>query len=179
MLVVIGVGGTIYYLTQVQNKEPQPIDNSTQATLPTVKNNQPLLSPTPISSVNQEQQKKFQSTQYKFSLAYPINWSYKENEPSVPNLAEYTVTFSSPDGNTVLDVWVKSGSWSDVERDILKEKDATESTIAGYSVIVQPINRGSITFIKHPSITNKILVLTSSGENLNTTDQIQKTLRFE
>lgn len=184
VIILVLVGGGIYYLTyyltQVQNKEPKPIGNSTQVTSPTVKNNKPLLSPTFIPSASQEQQKKFQSAQYKFSLFYPSGWDYKENDPLVPNLAEYTITFSSPDQNTGLDVWIRSGNWADVERDVLKEKNAVKGTVAGQPAIVQSQgNYGKVTFVKHPTITGKVLVFTSIGENLDVASQIQQTLKFE
>lgn len=170
VLVIVGVGGAFYYLTQVQNKESKPVVTSTQVTS----------SPTSIPLVNQEQQKKFQSVQYKFSLAYPVNWNYKENDPFVPNLAEYTTTFSAPDGNSVLDVWIRSGNWADVERDILKEKNTTKTTLAEQPAIIQLLgNNGKVTFVKHPTITDRVLVFTSSGENLDVADQIQKTLKFD
>ncbi len=168
-IILVLVGGGVYYLTQFQNKESKPVGNSTQVT-----------SPTAIPSVNQEQQKKFQSVKYKFSLSYPNGWGYKENDPLVPNLAEYTVTFSSPDQNTGLDVWIRSGNWADVEQDVLKEKNAVKGTVAGQPAIIQSQgNNGKITFVKHPTITGKVLVFTSIGENLDIASQIQQTLRFE
>lgn len=110
---------------------------------------------------------------------YPTNWDYKENDPFVPNLAEYTVTFSSSDGNSVLDVWIRSGNWVDVEKDILKEGNTTNSTVAGQPAIIQAGERGSVIFVKHPSISNTVIVFSSIGENLTITDQIHKTLKFE
>ena len=180
LLIAIGFGGVFYYLTQIQNRNSGNNDNPKQTAESTVNNNESKQSPVPVASVNQNQQKKFQNSKYKFSLSYPDNWNYKENDPYVPNLAEYTVTFSSPDRNTGLDVWIKDGSWTDVERDILKDKNAIRGIIAGQPSIIQPQDtHGNITFVKHPFMVNKVIVFTNIGENLTITDQIQKTLKFE
>lgn len=179
LLLVIGASGAFYYLTQVKNKQPEIIDSQKQTTEPRVTNNQPTSFPVSTNSAIQGQQKKFQSSQYRFSLFYPADWSYKENDPYVPNLAEYTVTFSSPDQNTGLDVWIKDGNWEDVKKDVLKDKTATTGSLAGQPAIIQPQGRGSITFVKHPLLGTKVIVFASIGENLTIADQIQKTLKFE
>lgn len=171
VLAVIGISGVIYYLTQVQNKESKS---------PTIQNHQPETPSISVPSVSQEQQKNFQSAQYKFSLTYPANWDYKENDPFVPNLAEYTVTFVSPDQNTGLDVWIRSGNWTDVEKDLLKDKNTAQTTVAGQPAILQSQGKnGKVVFVNHPSLAGKVLVFSSIGENLEVTDQIQQTLKFE
>ncbi len=169
-IVVIGMGGAIlyYYLTQTQNKVPEVDSSPTSKVLPTA------------SPVNRGQQKRFQNSQYLFSLEYPTDWSYKENDPYVPNLAEYTVTFSSTSQDTVLDVWIKNGDWAGIERDLLKDKGAIRSTVAGQPAIIQSQDGASrVTFVKHPLLIGKVLVFTNIGDNLEAADQIQQTLNFE
>lgn len=168
VIVAVGMGGAIYYFTQTQSKVSEAGNNPTLKVSPTA------------SPVNRGQQKRFQNSQYLFSLEYPAGWSYRENDPYVPNLAEYTVTFSSTDQDTVLDVWVKSGDWVGIEQDLLKDKGTIRSTVAGQPAVIQSQDGvGRITFVKHPLLIGKVLVFTNIGDNLETADQIQQTLNFE
>jgi type II secretory pathway pseudopilin PulG len=184
ILGVLGIASVIGYMSysdinRIKALQEQARQRQQQAYQEALTKAQTQQTPVPTNNekVDQEQMKTFQSTQYKFSLSYPASWSYKENDPAIPHLAEYSVTFASPDENTVLDIWVVDHSWAEAQKDI--PQTATRTTIAGQPAItIQSRNTTKTTYINHPSFSNKILTVSSLGNDLSVTDNIQQTLKF-
>jgi hypothetical protein len=136
--------------------------------------------------IREESWLRYHDVEYQFSLKYPQGWNYQVNDPYVPNLAEHTVTFSSSDGSSVFDVWVRKDSWEQIVSEFSKEPGVYQDTIAGSPAFVQTIDKANeVTYVKHPSIAGTVVILTisqgsrRSDANLEIERKIKNSLAFE
>ena len=124
--------------------------------------------------------KTYTSTEFGFQIKYPDNWSIKEDK-SLQGLALITVTIGAPSQNALLDIWIRNGTWSQVEGE-LKAK-STKTVINGIEGLAEPAGDGKVyTF---PAKKNDQIIQIvygsssdSSSDEIKILDQILSTFKF-
>ena len=124
--------------------------------------------------------KNYTNTEFGFQIKYPDNWSIKEDK-SLQGLALITVTIGAPSQNTLLDIWVRNGTWSQVESE-LKAKSTT-TVINGIEGLIESADKGKVyTF---PSKKNGQIIQIVYGSSTSSPtgeikilDQILSTFKF-
>ena len=138
----------------------------------------PTPSTTPDPTANWE---IYRSDEFRFEIKYPSQWEIKE-ERSYKALALITVTISNPNGNSLVDVWVRNGTKEQIDRDLSQKASKTNfSQIVAW--VEQAGEKGKVyTF---PSIISGQIVQIifgasseSTNTDLETMDQILSTFRF-
>lgn len=119
--------------------------------------------------------KTYTNTKYRYSINYPSNWTLNEKS-DYQALALTTTTISSPDGNSLVDVWINNGDWTKIKQEAPSAgyKEYNLNQIVG--VINQKTNQ---TFISLPSIIEgQIFQIVVIGEEKLILDKILSTFRF-
>lgn len=125
--------------------------------------------------------KYYSNSQYKFSIQYPPEWQYKENDPPTPNLNKYHVTFYSPDRNSVLDLAIIEGNFEEAKKGLSasnKVMDENINDLTGLS-IVDDMGNKTLTYFQSPFSSSETVVLTYlTKTDYLTLENIKNTLDF-
>lgn len=182
VLVLLAGGVYIYYLTQqksayyssLQQDAKNKIEKYNQETSKQVTS-------TPKETTSSADLKSYSNTQFKFSIQYPSNWQYKENDPPTPNLNKYHVVFFSSDGNSVLDLAVISGSYEEAKKGLGATKEIVDEEaggLSGFTVLDEKGNK-SLSYFPSPFFSNETYVLTYlTKSNYETLESIKNSLKF-
>ena len=73
------------------------------------------------------------TSEYGFEISYPDSWNIKEDK-QLTQIALMTVTIYSPDGFSLLDIWVRNGSWEEVKQEL--DSKASAKTLNGFDALV-------------------------------------------
>ena len=166
VIVIIGIGGIIYYSWQ----------KGLIKTTPSQK-----VSPTPTINLDRVANwRTYRNDKYLFEISYPDNWRLEEKS-DYQAIALTTVTIYSPDKKTLLDIWVQNAKWEDTVQEL--ESKAIKTKLNGIEALIQETDNSKI-YILASKINGQIIqiitnkVSESKPEDVAKFDQILSTFEF-
>lgn len=171
LLLLVSAGSFVLGKYFTENKT-EPVDE----TVPIAK--KPVALPTTGPTADW---KTYENQQFKFQIKYPADWNLKEDK-TLQNIAFITTTITAPSKNSFIDIWVRSGSWSQIVKELGTK--STKITLNGITGLVEAANKGGKVYTFPSQINNQVFQIVygeSSDSPLNeitTLDQILSTFKF-